>query len=50
MADRMYPLFTPGLILGTMSLIIVVTALVSYLPARKIARMNPTEAIRGKAI
>jgi len=50
MADRMYPLFTPGLILGTMSLIIVVTALVSYLPARKISRMNPTEAIRGKAI
>ena len=50
MADRMYPLFTPGLILGTMSVIIVVTALVSYLPARKITRMNPTEAIRGKAI
>jgi len=50
MADRMYPLFTPGLILGTMSLIIVITALVSYLPARRIARMNPTEAIRGKAI
>ncbi|MDR3652029.1 MAG: FtsX-like permease family protein [Paludibacter sp.] len=50
MADRMYPAFTPKLILGTMSLIIVVTALVSYFPARKIARMNPTEAIRGKAL
>lgn len=50
MADRMYPLFTPSLIIGTMSLIIVITALVSYLPARKIARMNPTEAIRGKAL
>ena len=50
MADRMYPLFTPNLILGTISLIIVITALVSYLPARKIARMNPTEAIRGKAL
>jgi ABC-type lipoprotein release transport system permease subunit len=50
MADRMYPVFTPGLIMGTMSLIIVITALVSYLPARKIARMNPTEAIRGKAL
>jgi len=33
-----------------MSLILMITALVSYLPARKIARMNPTEAIRGKAI
>lgn len=50
MADRMYPVFTPGLIIGTMSLITVITALVSYLPARKIARMNPTEAIRGKAL
>ena len=50
MADRMYPVFTPGLIAGTMTLIIVITALVSYLPARKIARMNPTEAIRGKAL
>ena len=50
MADRMYPSFTPNLIVGTILLIIVVTALVSYLPARKIARMNPTEAIRGKAL
>jgi ABC-type lipoprotein release transport system permease subunit len=50
MADRMYPSFTPNLIVGTISLIIIVTALVSYLPARKIARMNPTEAIRGKAL
>jgi len=50
MADRMYPFFTPKLIIGTISFIIVITALVSYLPARKIARMNPTDAIRGKAL
>ncbi len=50
MADRMYPVFTPNLIIGTMLLIIIITALVSYLPARKIACMNPTEAIRGKAL
>ena len=50
MADRMYPVFTPTLIAVTMTLILIVTALVSYLPARKIARMNPTEAIRGKAL
>jgi len=50
LADRMFPVFTPSLIIGTMLLIIVITALVSYLPARKIARMNPTEAIRGKAL
>ena len=49
-ADRMYPFFTPKLIIGTISLIIIITALVSYLPAHKIARMKPTDAIRGKAL
>lgn len=50
LAERMYPIFTPRLIVGTIALIIVATAVVSYLPAHKIARMNPTDAIRGKAI
>ena len=48
MADTMYASVTPGLVFGTMFFILIVTAAVSYLPARKIARMNPTEAIRGK--
>lgn len=48
MADVMYAVITPGLVIGTIIFIFLVTALVSYLPARKIARMNPTEAIRGK--
>jgi ABC-type antimicrobial peptide transport system permease subunit len=50
MGDAMYATVTPGLIFGTMLFIIVITAVVSYLPARKIAKMNPTEAIRAKAI
>ena len=49
-ADKMYPLFTPKLIIGTIIFIFLITALVSYLPARKISRMNPTEAIRGKVL
>lgn len=48
MADTMYATITPGLIIGTMIFILIVTAAVSYLPARKIAKMNPTDAIRGK--
>ena len=48
--DKMYPLFTPKLIIGTILFIFIITAIVSYLPARKIARMNPTEAIRGKVL
>lgn len=50
MADTMYATITPGLVIGTMIFIVIVTAIVSYIPARKIARMNPTDAIRGKAL
>lgn len=50
MADVMYAVITPGLVLGTIVFVFMVTALVSYLPARKIAKMNPTEAIRGKVV
>jgi putative ABC transport system permease protein len=50
MGDRMYPVFTLKLIIGTIIFIVFITAVVSYLPARKIARMKPTDAIRGKAL
>jgi ABC-type lipoprotein release transport system permease subunit len=50
MADTMYATITPGLVTGTMIFILIVTAIVSYLPARKIAKMNPTDAIRGKVL
>lgn len=50
MSDVMYASVTPGLVFGTMVFILVVTAFVSFLPARKISKMIPTEAIRGKAI
>ncbi|HEY5591162.1 MAG TPA: FtsX-like permease family protein [Paludibacter sp.] len=48
LADTMYATITPQLVIGTMIFILIVTAAVSYLPARKIAKMNPTDAIRGK--
>lgn len=47
-ADKIYPAFPPTLIIGTIVFILLITALVSYLPARKIVKMNPTDAIRGK--
>ncbi len=47
-ADKIYPAFPPQLIIGTIALIVVLTAFVSYLPAKKISKMNPTDAIRGK--
>ena len=48
MADTMYATITLGLVINTMIFILIVTAIVSYIPTRKIAKMNPTDAIRGK--
>jgi len=46
--NRIFPVFTAGLIIGTTVLVFVVTTIVSYLPTRKIARLNPIDALKGK--
>jgi len=47
-AQRIMPYYSMALVIGTVILVIIATTIVSYLPSRKIAKMNPTEAIRGK--
>lgn len=47
-ADKIYPAFPFSLVFGIILFIILITAVVSYLPARRIAKMKPTDAIRGK--
>jgi putative ABC transport system permease protein len=47
-ADTIYPVYGAGLIIGTSLLVFVITLIVSYLPARKISKMKPTDAIKGK--
>lgn len=47
-AETIYPKYSLGLILGTTLIVLITTTIVSYLPARRIAKMEPTEAIRGK--
>jgi ABC-type antimicrobial peptide transport system permease subunit len=46
--ERIYPAYSATLVFGTTALVAVVTTVVSYLPTRKIARMQPTEALRGR--
>ena len=48
MAQTLYPVYSAGLVVSTVLIIMVVTTIVSYWPSRKIAKMNPTEALRGK--
>lgn len=47
-AASIIPTYTLGLVLGTIILVTLTTAIVSYLPTRKISKMNPNDAIRGK--
>ena len=47
-AEKIYPAYSVGLVLSIMLIVIITTTIVSYLPSRKISKMNPTEAIKGK--
>ncbi|MFW5901086.1 MAG: ABC transporter permease [bacterium] len=48
MADTIYPYYSMGLIVSTILLVVISSTIVSYIPARKIAKMKPTDAIKGK--
>jgi len=47
-AQTLYPIYSAGLIISTVLIVTTVTAIVSYWPSRRIAKMNPTDALRGK--
>jgi putative ABC transport system permease protein len=47
--DRMYPVFDVHALISTVAFIILCTAIVSCIPAIKISKMKPTEAIKGKS-
>jgi ABC-type lipoprotein release transport system permease subunit len=47
-ANTIYPVYGTGLILGTILLVVVSATVVSFLPARKIAKMDPVNALKGK--
>jgi len=47
-ANKIFPVYSFGLVAGTTLIILITVTIVSYLPTRKISKMNPTEAIKGK--
>ena len=49
-AKRLIPIYSIGLILSTTILVSIIVLIVSYMPSRKISHMQPTDALRGKAI
>ncbi len=46
--ERLFPTYGAGLVIGTTLLVLIVTTIVSFLPTRKIAKLKPTDALRGK--
>jgi len=46
--ERLFPVYSPVLIVGTTALVCIVTTIVSYLPTRKISHLKPTDALRGR--
>jgi len=49
-AKRLIPVYTIGLVVSTTILVSIIVLIVSYIPSRRIARMKPTDALRGKAV
>jgi putative ABC transport system permease protein len=47
-AEKIFPVYGLGTIISMAIVVLVATTIVSYIPSRKIAGMNPTEALRGK--
>ncbi len=47
-SEKIIPYYGIGMILSTVILVTLTSLIVSYLPSRKISRMKPTEAIKGK--
>jgi ABC-type lipoprotein release transport system permease subunit len=46
--ERIFPAYSAVLVVGTTVLVGAITTIVSYLPTRKIATLQPTEALRGR--
>jgi len=46
--DALYPVYGWKLVLGTVILVLITITIVSFLPTRKIAKLKPTDALRGK--
>lgn len=47
-ATTLYPYYSVGLIISSIIIVVVAATIVSYLPARKISKMQPTQALKGK--
>ena len=46
--ERLFPSYGTGLVVATTLIVLLTTTVVSFLPTRKIAKLKPTDALRGR--
>lgn len=46
--EKLFPSYSFGLVLGTTVVVLITTTIVSFIPTRRIAKLKPTDALRGK--
>lgn len=47
-AEKIIPFYSLGMIVSTVLLVVISATIVSYFPTRRISKMKPTDAIKGK--
>jgi ABC-type lipoprotein release transport system permease subunit len=46
--EKLFPSYSLALVAGTTLLVLVTTTVVSFIPTRRIAKLKPTDALRGR--
>jgi len=49
-SKTLMPVYSPLLLVATAIIVFIILLIVSYIPSRRISRMNPVDAIRGKTM
>lgn len=47
-SESIIPLYSLGMVISTILLVVISSTIVSYFPARRISKMKPTDALKGK--
>lgn len=47
-SESIIPLYSVGMVISTVLLVVMSSTIVSYFPARRISKMEPTDALKGK--
>ena len=47
-SEKIFPVYSMGLIISTVLLVVISATIVNYFPTRRISQMRPTDALKGK--